>query len=166
MDSPFAPPSGPPQERTGLFKFLDVASAKLDSLRAPSPNKNLASPDRLEEPPSASLGRTSQRSRSSSRSGATVVEIEPSSHHVKHGSDEGEKDDVIRLLKQCLAAAQQEEEHLKLQLAQQQKEVEYWKAESYGGISKSLGAIATSPQYLEIKGFFFFFFFFFYPFFL
>ena len=135
------------EERGGLFKFLDVASAKLDSLRAPSPSKHLSEPS---PETSSSPGRQSSRSRSTSR---TVEVLEPAAPlaPVDH-SDEHEKDDVIRLLKQCISAAQQEEEQLKLQIAQLQKDVDYWKAESYKGISKTFTDIANSPQYVDLKG--------------
>jgi hypothetical protein len=138
------PAANPDPPRLGIFRML---GDKFDALRAPSPVKALEETLFTPGPQVPPGGEPSpQRGRAGSR--ATVVEVEPAA---SVQVDAHEKDDVIRLLKQCIAAAQAEEDLLRKRIAQLEKDAAFWKAESYSGIQGSMSAIATSPQYVEMK---------------
>lgn len=134
-----------PTGRSSFMRFLDEAKGtlgeKLDRLRAPSPSEALRVPSSPDDTTT-----TTGRAR-----GGSVVVLQDPAHHERHGSDEGEKEDVIRLLKQCLAAAGNTEEELRVQIKQLEKEVDFWKKESYSGISVTLESISNSPQYKDLK---------------
>ncbi len=115
-------------QRIGLFKML---GDKFDSLRAPSPVKQVTSEERQD--PAGSGPVVEQRGRASSR--AAVAEVEPAA---SVAVDAGEKDDVIRLLKQCLSAAQAEEETLRKRMVQLENDAAFWKKESYAGIKDQM----------------------------
>ena len=140
-DAELAETLGSPNKST-FFKFLDSARGtldeKLERFRPLSPAVPLVDEEDVTTDPARPRG-------------GSVVVLEDPRTHQRTGSDDSAQQDVIRLLKQCLAAANVTEEELRSQLAQLEKDVEFWKRESYSGISVTLEAISVSPQYKELK---------------